>query len=265
MIDAIRLGSISKGFDTRDFALIAFGGAGASFVADIADELSMAHALVPPHPGVGAAAGLLATDIRYEYMASCWGALDTIALDDLVQKAARMAGEASEELRRDGFGEAEIEIRYQCDCRYRGQGYELTVDVPADFAAAGWRDAVAEAFHRAHERQYLRRFEDKPIQVINIRAIGVGPVDVGDAEPDHPSDAAAARPVATEPCVFGTGEGWQRLPTGFYDRADLGPGCSLKGPAVIEQQDTTTILPPEFEAVVDRFGNLIVTRVPGDG
>ena len=170
MTDAIRVGSISKGYDARDFILVAFGGAGASFVADIADELSISAAVVPSSTRVsGAAAGLLSSDVRYEFMASCWGAIDDFPNPDFEQKVAAMEAQARTELKRDGFADADTNIRYQCDCRYEGQGYELTVDMPADFRSDHWRSGLAEAFHEAHEHHYLRRFDDKPVRIINVR------------------------------------------------------------------------------------------------
>ena len=258
MIDAIRVGSISKGFDARDFILVAFGGAGASFVADIAEELSISAAVVPPRPGVGAAAGLLSSDVRYEFMASCWGAIDDFPNPDFEQKVAAMDAQARTELKRDGFADADTDIRFQCDCRYEGQGYELTVDMPADFRSEHWRSMLAEAFHEAHEHHYLRRFDDKPVRIINVRVVGIGSV----GRPARTQGVAAGdnKPVTGAPCIFAGQEGWQSLQTTFHDRSNLTSGTVLNGPIVVEQRDTTTIVPPGFNLRVDPSGNLIITR-----
>ena len=120
MIDAIRLGSISKGYDPGDFVLVAFGGAGAAFVAEIARDLGIPKSVVPPHPGVGAAAGLLSTDIRYEYMASHWADLQGADLSAVAAKYRTMAAEAGRELARDGFADADVSVVFEADCRYKG-------------------------------------------------------------------------------------------------------------------------------------------------
>ncbi len=256
MADAIRLGSITKGYDTRDFSLIAFGGAGASFTAEIARELSIAQVIVPPHPGVGAAAGLLATDIRYEQMSSLWNDLAVLPSTELREKAASLAEQASAELSEDGFAAADTEIVYRLDCRYVGQGYELTIDVPGNFDADDWRDTVAENFHAAHERQYLRRFSDKQIQVINIRVIGIGHVPIPQSLPTLAS--GSDKPVAEQTCMFASDEGWGSFPTPFYDRHSLKPGTVIEGPVILEQIDTTTIVPPGFTMLVDELGNVVI-------
>lgn len=256
MTDAIRLGSISKGYDTRDFVLVAFGGAGASFTADIARELSISAAVVPPRPGVGAAAGLLCSDIRYEFMASCWGALEDFPTPDFTEKVSAMKAQAEAELEKDGFAAETIKLHYQCDCRYDGQGYELTIDAPDDFGATDWRDRVAEAFHSAHERHYLRRFDDKRIRIINVRVIGIGPV----AAPAivETGETGDNTPVATKRCIFASSDGWNAVETPFYDRTKLAAGTMIDGPAILEQLDTTTVVPPGFTAKADQLGNLII-------
>lgn len=258
MTDAIRVGSISKGYDARDFALIAFGGAGASFVADIADELSIPAAVVPPRPGVGAAAGLLSSDVRHEFMASCWGAIEDFPNPDFANKVGAMEGKARAELMRDGFAEADIRIHFQCDCRYEGQGYELTVDMPADLESESWRGGLAEAFHDAHEQHYLRRFDDKPIRIVNVRVVGIG--SVGAPAKVQANATGDNKPVATAPCIFAGSGGWRSLETMFYDRSNLTTDAVLSGPAIVEQRDTTTIVPPGFDLRVDRLGNLILTK-----
>lgn len=264
MIEAIRLGSISKGYDPADFALVVFGGAGAAFAAEIARELGIPKAIVPLHPGVGAAAGLLSTDIRYEYMASHWAELDGADLSAVAEKCRSMAAQARRELARDGFADADVSVGFQADCRYKGQGYELRVDTPPDFAD-GWKTAVADAFHREHERQYLRRFADTPVQLVNLRAVGTGRISAGagpaaEREPGRDSTDSGLGPAPVDSCtaVFPAGDGWIRCDAAVYRRTGLISGTAIEGPAVVEQQDTTTVLPPDFRAMADRCGNLLI-------
>ncbi|MGI9386768.1 MAG: hydantoinase/oxoprolinase family protein, partial [Methyloligellaceae bacterium] len=257
-------GSISKGYDTRDFALVAFGGAGAAFAAEIARELHIPKTIVPRNPGVGAAAGLLSTDIRYEYMVSHWSELRHADLAAVATKYRDMEKQARAELKNDGFVDDDMSVLFQADCRYKGQGYELLVDVPDGFTAGDrndWCASVAEAFHREHERQYLRRFEDSPVQLVNLRTTGVGRVaKAGDADrTGPPGDVETAR-LATRECVFPEGDRWQRMQAGVYDRERLVPAAAIAGPAIIEQEDTTTVIPPGFRCTVDSGGNLIIQQ-----
>ena len=269
MIDAIRLGSVSRGYDPRDFVLVAFGGAGAAFAAEIARELGIPRAVVPPHPGVGAAAGLLSTDIRYDYMTSHWADLADADLTAVADKYRTMAAQARRELAADGFADEAVTVAFHADCRYRGQGYELGVEAPADFGN-GWKDAVAEAFHHAHERHYLRRFADAPVQLVNLRATGIGRVPAagnGNSRSSAPSNAGAnagagagaeAARIATRAAVFPAGDGWVRAEAAVYRREGLAPGAVLEGPAIVEQEDTTIVVPPEFRAIPDAHGHLTI-------
>lgn len=262
MIDAIRVQSISKGYDPREFALIPFGGAGSAFAAEIARELQIGKTVVPLYPGVGAAAGLLSSDIRYEHMASLWSDLDTAELSDIAGKYQQLRVAAHAELEADGFAESEMSFQFRADCRYRGQGYELTVEVPSDIEGEGWRQSVARAFHAEHERLYLRSFPDKPVQLINIRLIGVGAIVQPAGEP-----ASASRQQrheqATADCVFSGPTGPEVVPTLFFQRSTINTNTKLPGPIVIEQGDATTVVPPGCSLEVDAIGNLII-RHGGD-
>ncbi len=257
MIDAIRLGSISRGYDPREFALIAFGGAGAAFTAEIARELKIAKVVIPRSPGVGAAAGLLSTDIKYEYMVSCWSEMDQLDPGLASEKFQSMQQEGRRELLDDGFSDDDIRYRYQADCRYAGQGYELLVDVPAETDAADWKDQVVEAFHRAHERQYLRRFEDNKVQLVNLRMTCIGPVDRGGQSGDAEA-VQGDRVIAETSCVFAKDDGWDRYQTPALNRGALKIGERLDGPLIIEQADTTVVVPPDYRVCNDQSGNLIL-------
>lgn len=257
MTDAIRLQSVAKGYDPRDFVLIPFGGAGPAFAADIARELQIGKTVIPAHPGVGAAAGLLSSDIRYEHMSSLWTDLDTADLDVVSNAFGRLRSAARAELVADGFAKDQMSFQYHADCRYRGQGYELTVDVPPDVLAEGWRDCVASAFHDEHERLYLRSFPGKPVQLINIRLIGIGAVTQPGDEPLQQQPAGSLSHVTAD-CVFAGPKGPELLPTPFVQRSEIGSGQTLTGPAVIEQGDATTVVPPGCSLETDALGNLII-------
>ncbi|NIM69909.1 MAG: hydantoinase/oxoprolinase family protein [Xanthomonadales bacterium] len=257
MVEAIRVNSVARGLDPRDFALVAYGGAGAAFAAAVARELSIATVIVPPAAGVGAASGLLTSDMAYHRQATLWQHLEG-ADDERTTAVLESLGEAVAAcLKRDGFGAEDASVRYSADCRYRGQGYELRVPLPELPAGPAWRAEVAERFHQAHERAYQRRFEDRPVMIVNVNATGLGHVPPLQHEP-LPAGAGDA-PVEREPACFPAEGGTREFEVAFLQRIDLGAGSRVTGPAVIEQPDTTTVLPPGTQARVHEFGHLIIT------
>ncbi len=257
MVEAIRVNSVAKGYDPREFALLAFGGAGAAFAVEVGRQLHVQRVVIPRHPGVGAASGLLNTDMKYEFMATVWQDLSRVDGAALQRAYRNLSGQARDSLRSDGFADGDIQLLWKADCRYRGQGYELTVEAPAGATDADWAAAVSEAFHRAHEQLYLRRFEDKAVHLINIRVIGVGQMPrlkfatagAGDSSPQ-------AALVARQNAYFRRGDSVGVFDTPFYCRQRLKSGNRIHGPAIVEQADTTTVITPEATAVVDELGNL---------
>jgi N-methylhydantoinase A/oxoprolinase/acetone carboxylase beta subunit len=267
MVEAIRVNSVSKGYDPRDFALIAYGGAGAAFVAEAAQQLSIPQVIVPPNPGVGAAAGLLSTDTRFEYRSTLWESLDEPDRARTDRVYAELRAKAEAQLANSGFASEQCDLTYLAECRYVGQGYELAVEAPPPPINNSWLNAVKEGFHKAHEQAYLRRFEDKPIMVVNVGLVGIGAVpplttpvlSAGNADVDP------AAVVDTREVHFVIGNHAVAHRTRFIERGKLLAGNVIDGPVVIEQTDTTTVLPPNTTAVVDTWGNLIVTIAePGD-
>ncbi|MDH3481453.1 MAG: hydantoinase/oxoprolinase family protein [Gammaproteobacteria bacterium] len=261
MVEAIRVNSVSKGFDPRDFALIAYGGAGAAFVAETAQQLSIPQVIVPPSPGVGAAAGLLSTDTRFEYRSTLWESLDVPDRARIDRVYAELRAKAKAQLANSGFASDQCKLIYLAECRYVGQGYELAVEAPPPPIDDGWIHAVKEGFHQAHEQAYLRRFEDKPIMIVNIGLVGIGAVPplITPVLSTGNADIDPAAIVDTRDIHFVIGNRAVAHRTRFIERGKLLAGNTIDGPVVIEQTDTTTVLPPNTKAVVDTLGNLIVT------
>lgn len=266
MVEAIRVNSVSKGYDPRDFALVAYGGAGAAFAVEAAAQLSIPLVVVPPRPGVGAAAGLLTTDTRHEYRATLWERLDDPSPERIEAAYADLESRAREQLARGGFTGEKCEIRYVAECRYVGQGYELPVEAPAPPVEGRWIEAVKETFHAAHEQAYLRRFDEKTVMIVNVGLVGIGRVPA----PAAPAVArgGAALPdgavLATDTVHFVEGNSAVARETRFIDRGRLEAGNRIAGPAIVEQSDTTTVLTAASVAEVDEHGNLIV-RFEGAG
>ena len=189
MVQSIEENSVRKGFDPRDFALVAEGGAGPLFAAQIALEVGTPYVLVPPYPGIAAAMGLLATDMVYEYAATTYQRLSTLDAAALQRRFEELEEQARVQLADDGIPADRIVIQRIVDCRYLGQGYELRVDVGSGQIDDAWVEKLRADFHDIHEREYSRRFEESDIEVPNIRVRG------------HRPDAAArdARGRARQP------------------------------------------------------------------
>jgi 5-oxoprolinase (ATP-hydrolysing)/N-methylhydantoinase A len=258
MVNAIETNSVRKGYDPRAFVLVAAGGAGPLVAADIARTMGIPHVVVPPHPGVTAAAGLLASDVRHELGAAAWqdlGAVDVARVEALF---AELESAARERLHAAGFSGERATIERSADCRYAGQGYELRVPAPSAEIDEHWADAVRQAFETRHEQEYFGRFPDLPVQLVNVRVTGVGHMP----ELTWPQLADSAQPAAgvVRDAVFAAGDGESlRLPTHVYDRAALPAGAELDGPAIIEQPDSTTVVPPGARARIDANANIVLS------
>ena len=159
MTQAIELNSVRRGYDPREFTLVAAGGAGPLFACDIALELEIRACSCPPHPGITSATGLLATDLQHEFVATERHLLDALDRERLERRYAELARRRVAQLEADGVPEDRRLVRRLADCRYAGQGYEVRFDVPAGAIDDAWMNELAERFHGAHEavRAPLRR------------------------------------------------------------------------------------------------------------
>ncbi|MEC1525418.1 hydantoinase/oxoprolinase family protein [Neobacillus niacini] len=259
MVNAIEMNSVRKGYDPREFTLVAAGGAGPLFACDIAEELNIPYVVVPPFPGITAAIGLLGTDITYESVSTVWSSLKTGSIQKLREEFAKLEQQAIASLKADGISDDKIILKRVCDCRYEGQGYELRVDAPAGEMNEAWAEEVKNAFHAVHEREYASKFEDQEVIAINIRLIGVGVVT------DESSLAPQPEALKFNPAngkkgfvCFWVNDRLEEVETSFYHRSDIPYGTQLIGPAIIQQKDSTTVIPPLCKAIFDEYGNIVI-------
>ena len=253
MAQTIRSITVERGHDPREFTLVAFGGAGPLHAAELADLLGIHTVLVPPHPGITSAAGLLTSDLRYDSMRTVFmaeSALDAPALDAQLDA---LADELTARLAADGVPAEEVEVARALDCRYAGQGYELRVPVND-----GVGPDTLEAFHRAHEREYGHAFGD-PIEIVNLRVTAAG-------RRAKLSRVAVSTGTLDE-AVLGEADGVWRvdgelatLPTRHLDRDRLPLDEPIDGPAIVFQRDTTTAVPPGWTVTATPAGPLILAR-----
>jgi N-methylhydantoinase A len=234
---ALRRVSIERGYDPRDFVLVAFGGAGPLHACEVAASLEIPLVLVPPYPGVMCALGLLLADLQVDLSMAVLEPLTTDTVGRLRGQQAALIRRGRDVLQREGVSEADMRFEVTLDMRYRGQAYELNVPLAGN---------LVRSFHQAHEYAYGYALYDRPIEVVamRVRAIGALPTLHFTPQAVHPHTPEA-------PVVNGTRR---------YRRADLRPGARLIGEAVITQEDATTYLPPGWEGFVDGYGNLLLGR-----
>jgi N-methylhydantoinase A/oxoprolinase/acetone carboxylase beta subunit len=259
MVQSIEENSVRKGYDPRDFALVAEGGAGPLFAAQIALEAGTPWVVVPNYPGVTAALGLLATDMVYEYVSTVYERLSKVDAAGLQKAFEELEEQARSQLEHDGIPADRMLIQRVADCRYLGQGYELRVDVGSGAIGEAWVEKARGDFHDIHEREYSRRFEESDIEIPNIRVRGIGlmpPLQVPEAESGVPSPDAGLR--YERDAWFRVGGELRAVATRFYDRAELKAGNRIEGPAIVNQYDSTTVIPPGLTARIDRFGNIVI-------
>jgi N-methylhydantoinase A/oxoprolinase/acetone carboxylase beta subunit len=266
MVDAIEQASVRKGFDPREFVLVAEGGGGPLFAPEIAPEVGVKNVLVPSYPGITAALGLLTTDMVYEYVATSYAMASALYQDRAARKTLekqfkKLEAEARAQFKHDGIDPKKMRIEHIAEARYEGQGYELRIDVGAGAIDTAWIDAMKAAFHDIHEREYSRRFEDADVQIANVRVRAVGLMPGLDAPLVKKGRAAppAGALKLTANAWFRERGKLKKVATSFYERTELVAGNVIEGPAIITQFDSTTVVPPGFSCKVDPVGNLVVT------
>jgi N-methylhydantoinase A len=249
MADAVRLISIRRGYDPRDFALVAFGGAGALHGAALAKELSIPTVIVPPYPGITSALGCLLVDVRHDLATMYLRPLAQADPDEIEAEFAALEVEARERMREEKVRDEHVSLQRTIAMRYLGQWRSLAVPAAANTSL---EEAVAR-FHDEHEREFTYRREDAPIEIyqLGLRAIGITPKP--EFKPQELSGRdKPAQPCATRPAKFDDHS--EMVETPVFNRAMLEPGHLIAGPAVIEQFDSTVVVPPDVTAEIDEWG-----------
>jgi N-methylhydantoinase A/oxoprolinase/acetone carboxylase beta subunit/N-methylhydantoinase B/oxoprolinase/acetone carboxylase alpha subunit len=254
MANAIREASIEKGADVRDFHLVAFGGAGPLHACDIADALGMKGVVVPPHPGLASAFGTLVADRRVDRRWTQYFRSDSVDLAAAGARLDAMEAEAATALAREGFRGTPAVAR-SISMRYAGQNYETDVPLPSGELDAAALERLLAAFHERHESTFGYSFPDEVVELIHFNVTALG----ASAAP-RPPEIASGPPPAPEAHreVFFAAFG--RVQTPIYRRAHLPAGWELAGPAVIEEDDSTTLLPPGARLAVGAGGILRIDR-----
>jgi len=244
---AIRVVSVERGHDPRDFSLLAFGGAGGMHACEIAAALEMATVIVPRQAGVLSALGMLVADVTKDYSASVLRRASELKAKDLDARYQPLLECAAQDLAAEGFAESKAKCTRGSDGGYFGQSYEMTLPY-----TPGYRTA----FDRLHGKTSGYSNADRPVEVVNIRVVAAGL----SAKPRLPRakqlKAGPPKPVAVRPARF-NGKAW-KTPT--YQWEQLSAGARARGPAVIMGAEATAVIPPGWAFHVDRMGNVICAR-----
>ncbi len=255
MEEAIKAISTMRGHDLRDFMLLAFGGAGPLHAARMAHDLGMAGVIVPLYPGVFSAIGLLMSDVAHDYIRSRMAPIATLTSADVNGVFAALEAQARDDLRRDRFADRDIRIERALDLRYAGQGYEVTMPCTAEQTNS--LEALRKAFDVEHKNQFGHSAPDEPVEVVSYRLRGIGRVPHVAAPTFKPQGGTLADALRETREVRFDG---RSLPCPVYQREKLDVGLMLRGPAILDQFDCTTVICAGQTARVDEWKNLIVTQ-----
>ncbi len=250
MSNAVRLLSISRGYDPRDFALVAFGGAGALHGAAIAKELSIPVVIVPLNPGITSAMGCLLVDVQHDFSDSFMSLTSETKIDELENAFLKLEGLAKERLSSEGVSQADMVIERFAEMMYQGQWRSLIISVSTEVEKIS---DLVDNFHAEHLREYNFKRDDAPVSMfrVAIKATGIVPkVDLQKfSEKNYDATSIVTRQVWFENKPYDAQ---------IFNRDDLRCGARLLGPAIIEQFDSTTVVPPGVKARIDEFLNIIL-------
>jgi N-methylhydantoinase A len=254
MVRAIRAVSVERGYDPRDFTLLAFGGAGPLHATDVARSLGIRRCLIPLAPGILSAQGLLVSDLREVFVLTAVMPLTDDSAASMKQRIDELAREAEAWFTAEGVDSKDRSVEVVLDTRYVGQNFELALALGSPDPLPR-TDEIRSRFFVEHERAYGFFNPADPVEIVNFRLIAVGRLTQPARQPSPAQRSGPLRPSARRDIWFSADAPDS---TSVYDRAGLSPGDLVTGPAVIEQLDSTTLLFPGDRAVVDPFLNLIV-------
>jgi N-methylhydantoinase A len=257
MYNALKLISVRRGYDPRDFALVAFGGGGPMHAAYLAKELHIGKVIVPVAASVFSAWGMLMTDMRHDYIQTKICGLESVSLAEINGVWDAMVKEARAQFIAEGVSEENMAFSFAGDMRYAGQ--EHTVKVAA--SSAPWTEQtkaeLIERFHDVHERQYTFRLPGVPTEIVNLHLVGYGKLTKPEFEKIPAQDGPAENAKKETRKVCFADEGW--LDTPVYLRSRMGHGAEIVGPAIVEEISASTVVCPGQCLVTDVYGNLIIT------
>ncbi len=256
MLNALKLVSVRKGYDPRDFALVAFGGGGPMHGAALARDLNIRKVIIPNAASVFSAWGMLMTDLRSDDIQTYFAPLTDPDYDGINGTWRRMEAGALEENAEKGVKPGDVYFMHYMDMRYNGQDHTVKVRVPDEDLTPDNLGQFIEAFHKEHFQKYSFRLDDSPVEIVNMHLASFGRIE------KTPVREIPARPFTLEQCVKEVRpvlfEDAGRLDTTVYDREKLSPGMSVEGPAIIEEVSASSLIYPGMRASIDVYGDIII-------
>ena len=256
MIEALRLISVQRGFDPREFVLVAFGGAGPVHANAIGHELNIPEVIAPLSPGVSSALGLLLADIKHDFVRTYIKRTSQADLEFVNQAFIEFERQGRDVLAREGISEERQSFSREVDMRYAGQSFELKIPAPAGKIDLEHLAFLEDAFHKSHERAYGHCAPGEPVQIVNLRVTAQGKI----ARPKMKRlNGSSETPLkGYRDVCFQPKDGY--VPTPIYDRYKLAKGTKIDGPAVVEEFDSTVVIHPGHKAKVDEFGSIHIVH-----
>ncbi len=260
-IRAIRRMTIARGHDPRQFALVAFGGAGGLIAARLAEELEIPVVIVPPNPGNCSATGLLMTDRQRDLTTTILTVVDEADSTHIEATFASLESDAQSELDSEGIPREEQQVKRFAEMRYAGQSFELILECPRGLTPERL-GRLALDFHEAHKRRYGHCSPEDPVELVNVRVSGIGAVERPAFPAQTPRDPAGTAPEVRQVRQVHID---QPTPTPVYRRSDLLPGDEIQGPAIVEEPGSTTVVLAGQRVEVSPEGSLVIHIYPESG
>ena len=255
MAGALRLVSVQRGYDPRDFALVAFGGAGPLHANAVAELMGSFPVIVPPSPGLLCAIGDLVAEFRNEFAQTIVTPIEDVKPEDVASVLEDLGKRTRDWMTSEGIDESGQRITYLADMRYVLQGYEISVPVNMDDVKAGKLEGLGDTFDSMHEQLYGFKMDDAKQEIVNLRCIGNGAVPTMNFPSATPQANDGSNAIVEDHEVVFQGK---RIPTKIYDRSKMTPGAKFDGPAIVTEFDSTTVVLPGYVAEMDEFYNILI-------
>ena len=255
MVRAIRSVSVEKGYDVREFSLMAFGGAGPLHACEVAKELGMREVLIPPHPGTLCSLGLLLADTKFDLSRTKVVIGEAASIDTVNEQFANMVAQGTELLDKEGVPNDRRVFQFSIDMRYQRQNFEINIAVPGGVLTEEMLEKALADFHAEHKRSYGYCKPEATVQFVSYRVSAIGIIDKPDLKPAelHP-EAPIPAPIEVRKVLFQGKTKYVYAPV--YKRDEFVPGQTIPGPCICEQMDTTLVVPEGWTIHVDGDHNL---------
>ena len=256
MYNALKLISVRRGYDPRDFTMVAFGGGGPMHCAYLAKELNIRKVVVPIAAPVFSAWGMLMTDVRHDYIQTNIRRMNEVNAEELNSMWESLVAQADEQFAREGIGKENVVYSFIADMRYMGQEHTVKVKVPPLPWTEETKEEIINRFHDTHEHFYTFRLPDTPTEIVNLHLVAYGRLTKPELAEIAPHEGDVKEAVKEVRKVYFTDDGWMDTP--IYDREALGSGVVLEGPVIVEEAAASTVVAKGQKLTVDSYGNLII-------